>query len=221
MSTPAWNDPQAGYGQPQYGYGGQPEYGHAPGYAAAPGYGPYTGYAPPGPPMSPHGRLLADWPSRAGAALLDALIVFLVILAILAVGMGGSAGLAYLIDPVGFAERPPVLFIIGSIVSFLAAFAFGLCYRWLHHARTGQTPGKRWMKIQVVSLETGLPPTKGRSFLRELLYAVLGQISVIGLLDILWPLWDDQRQTIHDKVGSTVVVTVLPPPAAPHAQAAV
>jgi uncharacterized RDD family membrane protein YckC len=29
-----------------------------------------------------------------------------------------------------------------------------------------------------------------------------------GLLDLLWPLWDEQRQTLHDKaVGSFVVKT--------------
>ena len=29
---------------------------------------------------------------------------------------------------------------------------------------------------------------------------------ILGLIDGLWPLWDDKRQTLHDKVAQTQVV---------------
>ena len=32
--------------------------------------------------------------------------------------------------------------------------------------------------------------------------------SVFSLLDVLWPLWDDKNQAIHDKVAKTNVVRV-------------
>lgn len=31
-------------------------------------------------------------------------------------------------------------------------------------------------------------------------------LLVPGLLDVLWPLWDGKRQTLHDKIAGTVVV---------------
>ncbi|MFC4560566.1 RDD family protein [Nocardiopsis mangrovi] len=213
MSTPTWNDPQGGYGHPRSGYGGGPEYGGAPGYGGQYGYGPYTGYAPPGPPLSPHGRPLADWGSRAAAALIDSLIVTVMVIGIMLGGLLLCFGTAYLIDPE--ASSSVWAFAgIGMFLFVLAAMAAGFCYRWLHHARTGQTPAKRWMNIQVVSRDTGLPPTKGLSFVRELIYILFGQVGVVGLLDVLWPLWDEQRQSIHDKAAATLVVTV--PPAAPN-----
>ena len=36
---------------------------------------------------------------------------------------------------------------------------------------------------------------------------LLSAISHIGLLlDVLWPLWDDRNQALHDKPASTVVI---------------
>lgn len=41
---------------------------------------------------------------------------------------------------------------------------------------------------------------------RELVRLGLGAVPFVGLLDVLWPLWDARNQTIHDKVGSVVVI---------------
>jgi len=41
----------------------------------------------------------------------------------------------------------------------------------------------------------------------ELLFVLLG---VIWLLDMLFPLWDAKRQTLHDKVAGSVVVRLRP-----------
>ena len=35
---------------------------------------------------------------------------------------------------------------------------------------------------------------------------VFGLISCVSLLDVLWPLWDDRNQTLHDKVVSSIAV---------------
>ena len=42
----------------------------------------------------------------------------------------------------------------------------------------------------------------------EFLFILLG---VIWLLDMLFPLWDAKRQTLHDKVAGSVVVRLRPP----------
>jgi uncharacterized RDD family membrane protein YckC len=46
----------------------------------------------------------------------------------------------------------------------------------------------------------------GRAFGRALLEQVLRFTVVIWVLDMLWPLWDSKRQTLHDKAVGTVVI---------------
>ncbi len=47
---------------------------------------------------------------------------------------------------------------------------------------------------------------------------VMGIIPYVGsIIDLLFPVWDAKRQTVHDKVAGTVVVKVVavpdfPPP---------
>jgi uncharacterized RDD family membrane protein YckC len=41
----------------------------------------------------------------------------------------------------------------------------------------------------------------------ELLFVILG---LIWLLDMLFPLWDAKRQTLHDKVAGSVVLRLRP-----------
>jgi uncharacterized RDD family membrane protein YckC len=33
-----------------------------------------------------------------------------------------------------------------------------------------------------------------------------GLFGLLGMLNDLWPLWDDKKQTLHDKVAATNVV---------------
>jgi len=50
----------------------------------------------------------------------------------------------------------------------------------------------------------------------ELVIGVL-RISLASLVDDLWMLWDKQKQTLHDKIASTIVVKagVTDPPQTP------
>ena len=43
---------------------------------------------------------------------------------------------------------------------------------------------------------------------KALLFGVAGSITagIANLVDVLWPLWDDKRQTFADKICSTVVL---------------
>jgi uncharacterized RDD family membrane protein YckC len=46
----------------------------------------------------------------------------------------------------------------------------------------------------------------GTLVIRLIVQALLGMIPIVGILDLLWPLWDVPRQTLHDKaVGSFVI----------------
>jgi hypothetical protein len=61
--------------------------------------------------------------------------------------------------------------------------------------------------------DNGEPFTFGPAFVREflvkfLLFSVFGWISlgIVPLLDHLWPLWDDNNETFHDKMVKTHVL---------------
>jgi uncharacterized RDD family membrane protein YckC len=56
--------------------------------------------------------------------------------------------------------------------------------------------------------------TIGRGLLREGVGRSLINLFTFGfygLLDALWCLWDPRKQTLHDKVGTTVVVNAEAP----------
>jgi uncharacterized RDD family membrane protein YckC len=80
------------------------------------------------------------------------------------------------------------------------------------------TPGKLIMGLRVRLRETPGPMPLQAVLLRWLgQYGVgiLGLVPIIGgltglysLLNYLWPLWDDKKQAIHDKIAKTNVVRV-------------
>jgi uncharacterized RDD family membrane protein YckC len=87
-----------------------------------------------------------------------------------------------------------------------AVLQLGLAFRYyayLEGGPTGQTVGKRLMRIRVVDDNTGRPIGRGRAGVRH-----LGRIvSALPLfLGYLWMLWDPQKQAWHDKLAGSVVV---------------
>jgi len=78
----------------------------------------------------------------------------------------------------------------------------------------GQTLGMRLTKIKAVNATTGEPAGLGRAFGRAAIELVFYALLLVPwVLDMLWPLWDKQNQTLHDKIAGTVVVnTQVPPP---------
>ena len=61
------------------------------------------------------------------------------------------------------------------------------------------------LKIQVLSEATGQPIGFGMSIVRQLAHFVDGLLFYIGYL---FPLWDAKRQTLADKIMSTVVLPI-------------
>lgn len=82
----------------------------------------------------------------------------------------------------------------------------GLVYFVYLTGRSGQTIGKRWMKIKVVKITENKPPTYGRALLRESLRKWISGI-VFGL-GYFWMFWDNKKQTWHDKFARTIVVSL-------------
>ena len=190
----------------------------APGPEAAPGYG---GPVPPGGWQQPLarpaggegwiGRPLASWGSRVGAAIVDGLIIGIPAFILFIVLVGGSVGIT------GGDEDASVWAIVGaSILWFLIVAAIGLLYAPATMARdgthNGQTWGKQLLGIRVVR-DNGERMSFGWAALREVVVKQLAvgiASSIIPfipyLLDVLWPLWDDQNRALHDMVVQTHVV---------------
>lgn len=100
----------------------------------------------------------------------------------------------------------------GSLVWVALSWLPPLVYLVLMLSRSGphngQTLGKQWLGVRVVETGGG-DVTTGTALKRTLLGETLLGIVTFGiysLLDALWCLWDGKRQTLHDKIGGTVVV---------------
>ncbi len=116
---------------------------------------------------------------------------------------------AYLIDAI----PPLILYLIGAIfiskstavylLFALAALAVTVYNRWIMAGRTGQSWGKQVLNLRLISESTGNPIGGGLAFARDICHIVDSLICYIGWL---FPLWDAKRQTIADKIVSTIVV---------------
>jgi uncharacterized RDD family membrane protein YckC len=97
---------------------------------------------------------------------------------------------------------------IGMLASFLAgliALAYAIWNWGFRQGTTGSTIGKSVVKFKVISEATGQPIGFGMSLVRQLAHIVDSAICYIGYL---FPLWDAKRQTLADKIMSTVCVPI-------------
>ncbi len=184
---PGYGQPggQPGYGQPGYGQpGGQPGYGQPgygqpmPSYPASPGYSQYN----PGGYPAAVASAYANWGQRAGAYLID--IIPNIFLSIIGAAIGKVAV---------------------SLVIDLLILGWTIYNRWYLAGTTGQSWGKKVLNIKLVKEATGQPIGPGMAFARDLCHFVDAIICYAG---VLFPLWDAKRQTIADKIVSTVVIPV-------------
>ena len=93
---------------------------------------------------------------------------------------------------------------VGQLSMILAGLIVLIYVIWNYGYRqgtTGSSIGKSIMKFKVVSEKTGQPIGFGLSIVRQLAHIVDGAICYIGFL---FPLWDAKRQTIADKIMTTV-----------------
>lgn len=138
---------------------------------------------------------LAGWWRRVGATLTDDLI--LVVPTLLVAGLLGYAG---------------------SVAGVLAGVALqGLYMVALVSSSSGQTLGNRVAVTKVRDASTNLGVTRQQALRRWgfiAAYGVVGVVggpitylaAVVGLVDVLYPLFDARNQTLHDKFAGTIVV---------------
>jgi uncharacterized RDD family membrane protein YckC len=182
------------YGAPDYG---APPYG-PPSYGA-PGYGPPPYVGPDGPGGVPY----ADFGLRLGGWLIDFLILTIPTLLITApfhvvhrvhAYVRGMHAFRYHVGPVGVLIDAAVVILYGGILCGLPR---------------GQTFGMMATRTRVVSAGTGGPVGFPRAFARAAFeYLMVVALILPWVIDMLFPLWDARKQTLHDKVTDTVVITV-------------
>ncbi len=157
-----------------------------------------------------YGVPFASWWSRVGATLIDGLIVTGILLVV-----GGI--FVALIFAVGVSDDELTavgitLIVVGGLIALALYFLYYPYFVARQGEHNGQSLGKQVVGIRIVRT-TGAPMDFGWSCMRELVVKILlfGWIggsfcSIPTLLDVLWPLWDDENRALHDMLCSTRVV---------------
>jgi len=153
-------------------------------------------------------NVLAGWWSRVGAALLDGVVI----------GVGGLVLLIAITAPfsIGFFGGDDVGFVsivVGLLFATMCVTIVAFLYAPAMMARTnGQTLGRMVLGIRVVRAK-GQPMTFGFAMLREvavkaLLFGIASSLTfgLASLLDVLWPLWDEENRALHDFIVDTRVI---------------
>lgn len=179
---------------------------------------PQGGYAPPPPgagfgappPGQPLGQLpqsaYTSWVTRAVAWIID----YIPYMIIVGIGYGIEAATqetACVTDTSEYnlgefcATGNSTLGVAAFSVSVLVGLAYLVWNYGYKQGTTGSSIGKSIMKFKVVSEKTGQPIGFGLSIVRQLAHIVDAIICYIGYL---FPLWDAKRQTLADKIMTTV-----------------
>ena len=180
-----------GYGAPDTGY---PNTGYgSPGYAT-PNYGYTSGSG---------GPELANYGARLGGWLIDWLIFFVLFGIIIVVAHGVNT--THTFNPSGVSTAHVHIKLIWEFIPAIAVIIYGTL---MCGSPSGQTVGMRATGVKVVNASDGTSSIGyGKALARAVVEYVFTLVFVIPwIIDMLFPLWDRMKQTLHDKVVSVVVV---------------
>jgi len=146
------------------------------------------------------------WLTRVGAYLIDSLPV-LAIYGIPSMLAGTTAQRECTTTSSGFActVTPSAGGAALMMLGWLASVAFAIWNFGYRQGTTGSSIGKSVLKFKVVSEQTGQPIGFGMSVVRQLAHIIDGLVLCIGYL---FPLWDAKRQTLADKIMTTVCLPI-------------
>lgn len=126
---------------------------------------------------------------RAGASLIDSVLMLIVIVPLITAIYG-----------TGYWQKPDMgNSIIDSLINYILP-AIAVLVFWVYKSAT---PGKMMTDLVIVDANTGEQPTISQYIIRYIGY----YIAAIPLgLGIMWVGWDKRKQGWHDKLAKTVVV---------------
>lgn len=177
---------------------------------------PYDGgYPPPPPGYYPYPYQAAarptgaytSWPTRVAAYFIDTVPIVVLIIAGQALMLATAAQSDCITEQteqsygMSCSTQPSMPGMLLALGLSLIALIFGIWNYGYRQGITGSSVGKSIMKFKVVGEASGQPIGFGMSLLRQLAHIVDGLICFIGYL---FPLWDAKRQTLADKIMSTV-----------------
>ncbi len=168
------------------------------------------------PATTPDGVLLSGWWLRVAARVLDLIFTF-----VLSLPFTGWFYYRYFDGVLSWSKdlaaqsasgsAPVIAFPPWSIYQYaFAAVIIQLLiagvYEVFFLSRTGATPGKKIVGISVRLRDQAGPLPMNTALIRTGCFLGMQLISIAYYLDVLWPLWDDKKQAIHDKAAATNVV---------------
>jgi uncharacterized RDD family membrane protein YckC len=154
------------------------------------------------PPYAYPGWDYATWSTRAIGYIVDALLVG-VGMAVLYVVVGAVFG--SMLGLLGGHGAGGGLCCMMILLFPLATLGVGFYNSVYLVAQRGFSIGQGIVKIKVVDANGNLL-TQGTAFVRLLVRVALSLVPFLPVLDLLWPLWDERRQTLHDKAVNCYVI---------------
>jgi uncharacterized RDD family membrane protein YckC len=148
----------------------------------------------------------APWATRAIGGIVDGLIVLAVVI-VLNMVLGGMLGaIAAAFSGVGADYLSSSVCCLWMITLPLGTLLPGLYNKVYLVSQRGYSIGQGIVKVKTVDANGNLL-AQGTALIRLLVQSAFGFIPLLPLLDVLWPLWDEKRQTLHDKaVGAYVIM---------------
>lgn len=195
QEPPRYGDSAGPYGSPPPGGQGEgpPSGPYSSGPYASNPYGDVTGATDPLEGMAP----LASRGRRLVARIIDALLIGIPVALVMGFAQGGLEP-----DNSGRTAAQQLVYTLVYLV-----------YEGLMLTHSGQTVGKKVMKVRVAILEDGAVPKGVPGWLRSSVYHLPPLVPCVGFLfwlaNVLFCTWDKPyRQCLHDKAAKTVVVAV-------------
>lgn len=149
---------------------------------------------------------LATWGHRFGAYLLD-MVVLAIPAAILFVTLVLPRLDDITVDAEGELHGASATDAGSFAIAIILFVIIAILYKPLMEGANGQTLGKKWTGLRVVKEEDGGRIGYGKAWFRWFIGALANAVPFGTFVDHLWPLWDDNKQTLHDKAAKTIVVT--------------
>jgi uncharacterized RDD family membrane protein YckC len=143
----------------------------------------------------------ASWGNRVVGFLIDSLLVgvgMAVLYFLAATVMAGIAGLA---GRGAFRGMCCMFFFLFPVATLVVGLFNGVYLVALR----GYSIGQGVVHIKVVDASGNLL-TQATAFLRLVVRVGLSIVPFLPLIDLLWPLWDERGQTLHDKAVNCYVV---------------